>query len=140
MAVLTCKRQQDSNCEGECQTKDFRLRRNLRTDLLVLIKLKFLRILNFSVNPRTSDDVLKLQFYYLKIKITRYSCTWIYFNIYLCITYFIWFMTNYTMSRTCVPRKVRRSLKLRGMQRSPELFVRSTDFRVPESPAILLSV
>ena len=49
-------------------------------------------------------------------------------------------MTNYTMSRTCVPRKVRRSLKLRGMQRSPELFARSTDIRVPESPAILLSV
>ena len=27
---------------------------------LVLIKLKFLRILNSSVDPRTSDDVLKL--------------------------------------------------------------------------------
>ena len=32
---------------------------------------------------------------------------------------------------TCVPLKVRRSPKLRGVRRSPELFARSTDFRVP---------
>ena len=104
MAVLTCKRQQDSNSEGGCQIKVFLLRSNLNTDLLVLIKLKF-QFLNFSI----------------------------YFNIYLCITYFIWFMTNYTMMWTCVPRKVRRNPKLRGVRRSPELFARSTDFRVPET-------
>ena len=104
MAVLTCKRQQDSNSEGGCQIKVFLLRRNLNTDFLVLMKLKF-QFLNFSI----------------------------YFNIYLCITYFIWFMTNYTMMWTCVPRKVRRNPKLRGVRRSPELFARSTDFRVPET-------
>ena len=38
----------------------FPLRRNRNTDLLVLTKLKFLRILNSSVDPRISDDVLKL--------------------------------------------------------------------------------
>ena len=37
------------------------------------------------------------------------------------------------MRRTCVTRKVRRSPKLRGVQRSPELFARSTDSRVPET-------
>ena len=59
-AVLTCKRHLDSNCEEGCQTKVFLLRRNGNTDPLVLIKLKFLRILNSSVNPRTSDEKIKL--------------------------------------------------------------------------------
>ena len=48
MAVLTCKQEQHSNCEEGCQTKVFLLQCNLSTDLLVFIKLKFLRILNFS--------------------------------------------------------------------------------------------
>ena len=56
----TCKREQDSNCDGGCQKNVFPLRRNRNTDLLVLTKLKFLRILNSSVDPRISDDVLKL--------------------------------------------------------------------------------
>ena len=37
------------------------------------------------------------------------------------------------MKRTYVPHKVTRSPKLRGVQRSPELFARSTDSRVPET-------
>ena len=42
-----------------------------------------------------------------------------------------WSGCNYA---TCgVPRKVRRSPNLRGVQRSPEPFERSTDFRVPET-------
>ena len=36
------------------------------------------------------------------------------------------------MRRTRLPPKVARSRKLRGVQRSPELTFRSTDFRVPE--------
>ena len=42
-----------------------------------------------------------------------------------------WSSCNYTTC--CVPRKVRRSPNLRGVQRSPEPFERSTDFRVPET-------
>ena len=37
------------------------------------------------------------------------------------------------MTRTHVPRKVTRCTKLRGAQRSPELALRSTDFRTPEN-------
>ena len=48
VAVLTCKREQHNNYEGECQKKIFLLRRNLNTDLLVIIKLRFLRIFNSS--------------------------------------------------------------------------------------------
>ena len=39
---------QHRNCEGGCQTKVFLSQYNLNTDLLVFIKLKFLRILNSS--------------------------------------------------------------------------------------------
>ena len=66
-------------------------------------------------------------------KKTGYSCTWIYFSIYLCITYFIWFITSYRMRQTCVPCKVRRSPKLHRVRHSPRLFTRSTDFCVPET-------
>ena len=109
MAVLRCKRDQLSNCEGGWQTKVFLLQRNLNTDLLVFIKLKFLRIVNssrlFQEQVMTSSSC---NFIWERKK-TEYSCTWIYFNIWFCITYFIWFMTSYTMRWTCVPRKVRRS-------------------------------
>ena len=37
------------------------------------------------------------------------------------------------MGLTRVPCKVTRSTKLRGAQRSPELGLRSTDFRAPEN-------
>ena len=37
------------------------------------------------------------------------------------------------MRRARVPSKVTRSTKLRGAQRSPELGLRSTDFRAPEN-------
>ena len=37
------------------------------------------------------------------------------------------------MRRTRVPLNVTRSTQLRGAQRSPELALRSTDFRVPEN-------
>ena len=37
------------------------------------------------------------------------------------------------MRRTCVTRKVRRSIKVRGVRRSPEFFARSTDVRVPKT-------
>ena len=134
MAVLTCKREQLSNCNRRCQTKVYLLRCNLNTDLLVFIRLKFLRILNssqsFQEQVMTS---LSCNYTIWERKKTGYSCTWIYFNIYLCLTYFIWFIMSYTMKRTCVPRKVRRSTKLRGVQRSLELFARGTDFRVPET-------
>ena len=36
------------------------------------------------------------------------------------------------MRRTRVPRKVTRSTELRGARRSPELALRSTEFRAPE--------
>ena len=42
-------------------------------------------------------------------------------------------MTNYMMTRTCVPCKVRRSPKLRGVRCFPELLARNTDSRVPET-------
>ena len=45
------------------------------------------------------------------------------------------------MRRACVLSKVTRSTKLRGAQHSPELGLRSTDFRAPENlifPALLL--
>ena len=48
VAVLKCKQEQHSNCEEGYQTKVFLLQCNLSNDLLVFIKLKFLRILNFS--------------------------------------------------------------------------------------------
>ena len=48
VAVLKCKQEQHSNCEEGCQMKVFLLQCNLSTDLLVFIKLRFLRILNFS--------------------------------------------------------------------------------------------
>ena len=57
-----------------------------------------------------------------------YSCTWICFNIYLSIIYFIWCTASYTMRRTRVPSNVKK-----GAQRSSELAFRSTDFRVPEN-------
>ena len=59
-----------------------------------------------------------------------YSCTWICFNIYLSIIYFIWYMVRYTMKRAHVISNVTRNTKLQGGQRSPELAFRSTDFRV----------
>ena len=139
MAVLTCKREQHSNCEGGCQTKIFLLQRNLNTDLLAFIKLKFLRIRNSSISFQ--EPVMT---FHVVITLseegkswTQLSCTWIYFNIYLCITDFIWFITSYTMRETSVPRKVWMSTKLRGLQRSPELSARSTEFCVPE---ILISI
>ena len=52
---------------------------------------------------------------------------------YLSTTYFIWCMARYTMRRARVLSKVTRSTKLRGAQRSPELGLRSTDFRAPEN-------
>ena len=44
------------------------------------------------------------------------------------------------MWRTRVSREITRCTKLRGVQRSPELSLRSTDFRAPENlifPALL---
>ena len=56
-------------------------------------------------------------------------------NLY--ITCFIWCTMRYTMRWTHQPRKVTRSTKLRGAQRSPELALRRTDFRAPENfPAL----
>ena len=123
------------NCEGGCQTNVLLLLRNLSADLLIFIKSTFLRILNSSQSFQEQMMTSSSCNYTIrerKKQLDGYSCTRIYFNIYLCITYFIWFMTSYTMRRTCVPRKVRRSTELRGVRRSPELFARSTDFRVPE--------
>ena len=44
-----------------------------------------------------------------------------------CITFFIWFMTIYMMRRTFVPSRIRRSPKLHGVRRSPDLFAMITD-------------
>ena len=62
-----------------------------------------------------------------------HSCTWICFNNYLSIIYFIWFVARYATSQTHVSHNVTRSAKLQGTQRSPELAFRSTDFLVPEN-------
>ena len=51
----------------------------------------------------------------------RYSCTWISFNTYLSIIYFIWWTVRYTMRQTCVPPNILRSTKLWDTQHSPEL-------------------
>ena len=131
VAVLTCKQEQHSNCEGGCQTNVFLLQCNVNTDLLVFIKLKFLRILNFSQSFQEQLMTCSSCDYTIwERKKSGYSCTWIYFNIYFCITCLIWFMKSYTMRRTFVPSKVRRRPKLRGVRLSPYLFAKSTDFRL----------
>ena len=53
--------------------------------------------------------------------------------LHLSIIYFIWCTTRYMIRWTHVPCKVTRSTKLRGAQQSPELGLRSTDFRAPEN-------
>ena len=63
-------------------------------------------------------------------KNTEYSCTWIYFNIFLSIIYLIWCRVRETL----LLYKVARSRKLQGTQHSPELALRSTDFCSPENP------
>ena len=73
-----------------------------------------------------------------KEKKTGYSCTRIYFNIYLYIAYLIWFMASYTMRRTCIPRNVRRNTKLRDVRPSPE-FLRGTRTFVYQSICVFLS-
>ena len=116
MAVLTCKQEQHSNCEGGCQAKVFLLQCNLSTDLLVFIKLKFLRILNSSQSFQEQVMTCSSCNYNIwERKKTGYSCAWIYFNIYSCLTFLIWFMTSYTMRRTFVPSKVSKRPKLRGV-------------------------
>ena len=62
-----------------------------------------------------------------------YSCTWICFNICLSIIYFIWCTASYTMKQTCLPQNIKRSTKLRGAKRSPELTFRSMEFHIPEN-------
>ena len=64
---------------------------------------------------------------------TGYSYSWIFFSIYLCTTYFISLVTSYKMRQKCLPRKIRRSTKLRCVQHSPELFARSTNVSVLDS-------
>ena len=53
--------------------------------------------------------------------------------LHLSITYFIWSTTRYTMKRRCVPHRVTRCTELRGVQRSSELALRSTDFHASEN-------
>ena len=101
-------------------SKVFLLQCNLSTDLLVFIKPKFLRILNFSQSFQ--EQVMtcwSCNYTILERKNTGYSCTWFYFNIYFCITCLIWFMASSTMRRTCVPSKVMRRPILRGVRLSP---------------------
>ena len=99
--------------------KSFLLQCNLSTDLLVFIKLKFPRILNFSQSfQKQVMTCSSCKCTIWERQKTGYSCVWIYFNIYFCITYLIWFMTSYTMKRTFVPSKVRRRPKLRGVRLS----------------------
>ena len=62
-----------------------------------------------------------------------YSCTSIYFNIYLSIIYFTWCTTRYMIRQTCVPPNVTRSTKLWGTNHSLERAFRSMNFCVPEN-------
>ena len=58
-----------------------------------------------------------------------------FFQHYLSIVYFIWYMVNWT----CIPSNVTSSTKLWGTQCYPKFAFRSTDFRVQENlifPAI----
>ena len=74
---------------------------NLNTDLLVFIKLKFLRILNFLHSFQEQVMMCSSCNYTIwERKKSGYSCTWIYFSIYLCITYFFRFMTSCKVRRT----------------------------------------
>ena len=57
-------------------------------------------------------------------KNTEYSCTWIYFNIFLSIIYLIWCRVRETL----LLYNVARSRKLQGTQHSPELALRSIVF------------
>ena len=50
-----------------------------------------------------------------------------FFQHYLSIVYFIWYMVNWT----CIPSNVTSSTKLWGTQCYPKFAFRSTDFRVP---------
>ena len=134
MAVFTCKRKKHSNCEGGCQTKVFLLQYNLNAWSLGFYQAQFFKILNSSQSfQEQMMTYSSCNYTTWERKKTGYSCTWIYFNIYLCKNYFIRFMISYTMRRTCVPNKVRRNPKLRGARRSPGLSARSTDFRVPDT-------
>ena len=70
-----------------------------------------------------------------------YSSTWICFNIYLSIIYFICYTARYMMRQTRVPPNITRSTKLWETKRSPELAFRNTNFCVPENlifPALWL--
>ena len=67
-------------------------------------------------------------------KNTEYSCTWIYFNIFLSIIYVIWCTVRYTVREILLLYNVARSRKLPGTQQSPKRAWRSTDFCSPENP------
>ena len=62
-----------------------------------------------------------------------YSCTWPCFNINIFIIYLTWHTASYTMRQRPVSPHVTRSTILWGVQRSPELAFRSTDFCAPEN-------
>ena len=113
-------------------SKVFLLQCNLSTDLLVFIKLKFLRILNFSQSFQEQVMTCSSCNYTIwERKKTGYSCAWIYFNIYFCITYLIWFMTSYTMRGTFLPIKVRRRPNLRVVRTVSLTFCKEHGLRVP---------
>ena len=114
----------------------------MNIDLLVFIKQKFLRILNYSQSFQeqvvTFSSVIILS---EKEKNTEYSCTWIYLNIFLYIVYFIWCIVRYKVRQTLVPRNVTRSTKLRGAQHAPGLALKNKEFRSPRNlifPALLM--
>ena len=63
--------------------------------------------------------------------------------LHLSIRYLIWCTTRYTIRWTRVPRNVARCTKFWGAQCSPELALRSTDFRAPKNlifPALEISL
>ena len=100
----------------------FLFQRNLNTHFWVFIKLKFLGILNSSQSFEEQVMTCSNCIYTIwekKLDAALREFISIFIFIYLSFTRF---MTSYTMRRTCVPRKVRRSPKLRGLWRSPELF------------------
>ena len=133
--VLTHQREQPIKCKGGCQK-----RRDLNIDLLVVIKRKFLRILNylqsFQEHVVTFSSVITLS-----ERKKHWSCSWIYLNIFLSIVYFSWCTARYTVWQTIVPCNITRSTKSRGAQRAPELALSSTEPSLQENlifPALML--
>ena len=141
--VLTHKREQHSNRKGECQTKFsielVRWSEHSRSLGFYQAKIsKNLKLL--TVIARTSGDVLKCNYTVRERKKHWIQLQLNLFKHFSFIVSFIWCTVRYTVRQTLVRRNVTRGTKLQGVQRAPELVLRSTEFRSPENlifPALL---